>query len=122
MAYQFSDGFDNFGTAYTMTAGYPWSTLSATPNTIITTDSRFPAVAPLPSGCMSCIAANQNFARANLSSSQPTLIAGFGFKSLTLPGVYNDIFGLWDSGTLQMCLTLSSAGVLQFYRGIATPI
>lgn len=122
MAYQFADGFDNYGNNYTLTAGYPWSTVSATPNTVITTDSRFAAPGTLPGGCMSCAASNQNYVRQNLSSSQPTLMAGFGFKSLTLPGTYNDIFGLWDTGTLQMCLTLNSAGQLQFYRGIGTAI
>jgi hypothetical protein len=122
MAYQFSDGFDNYGNAYTLTAGYPWSTLSATPNTVITSDFRFAPPSPLPGGCMSCIASNQNFVRANLSGSQPTLIAGFGFKSLTLPGVNNDIFALWDSGTIQCTLNLNSAGVLQFTRGIGTTI
>lgn len=117
MAYQFADGFDNYGSAYTLTAGYPYSAFSpGGPQTVITTDFRFASPGSLPAGCLNCASGGQNWVKLNLNSSQATFIAGFGFKALTLPSGNNDILDFWDTGTGQVALALNSSGQLQFYR------
>ena len=121
MAYQFADGFDNYGNSYTFTSGYPWSSTNGAAVTS-TSDYRFAPPGSLPGGCVGLTynGGGVTALRQNLSSNLGTVIVGFGIKVPSLPasGVW-DICSLWDSGTMQCSLTLSSGGALQFYRGNA---
>jgi hypothetical protein len=114
MAYQFADGFDNYTT---FVAGYPWSTINGSPAVTVGT-SRFTPPGSLPGNCMTVGSGTGQYVRYNLSSNQPTIIAGFGFMATSLPGSGStDMFQLWDNGTLQLTLAINSNGALQFYRG-----
>lgn len=128
MAYQFGDGFDNYGNSYALIAGYPWDYLgqqgsgsqhAGTSNTS-TADYRFAPPGSLPGGCV--IVNQNNFLRKNLVGTPGTLYFTFAFKLTTLPesGV-GGIFDFWDNGNYQCCLTVSSTGALQFYRGNGLP-
>lgn len=115
MAYQFADGFDNYNTGTTLSAGYPWDTISGTA-TVLTTDQRFVAPGSLTSGCVSI--PQNNYIRKNLSGTPATLIIGFGFKLTALPAANpNDILTLWDGGNFQGSLAVTANGALQWYRG-----
>ena len=120
MAYQFADGFDNYGNNYTMTAGYPWSTITgSTAPTVTTADYRFSPPGSLPGGCVS-IAVNNSLIQ-NLSATEGTIILGFGFKTAGLPVSYpTDICRILDTGSNQVSLGLTANGALQFYRGAVT--
>lgn len=117
MAYQFADGFDNYGNSYTLVAGYPWDTNPSNAATVTTSDFRFSPPGSLPGGCMQ-VSGSGNVLRKILSGNIGTLIAGVGFKIAALPssGVV-EIVSFWDGGTEQCCLTLNSNGALQFNRG-----
>jgi len=118
MAYQFADGFDNYGNSYSFTGGYPWATVNGTCATS-TADYRFTPPGSLPGACVNL--STGAYLRQNLSSNQATIIAGFGFKLSALPSVNNqDIFGLLDTGTYQVKLIVTANGALQFYRGSST--
>lgn len=115
MAYQFADGFDNYGNNYTMTAGYPFDTVSGAV-TVITTDVRFTAPGSLPGGCLS--APQNTYVRKNLTGNPATVIVNVGFKATALPASgAGSIIDFWDSGNFQACLALNSNGALQFYHG-----
>ncbi len=118
MAYQIADGFDNYGNNYTMTAGYPWATLSGSGQNVINTDYQFSPPNPLPGGCL-YINNGDSWIRTNLVGTPGTIFANFGFKITALPtnGTPADIFTLWDSGTAQTSLAVTTNGALQFYRG-----
>lgn len=132
MAYQIADGFDNYGNAYTMTAGYPWSLVSSGV-TVITTDYRFTPPGSLPGGCLNISNSFQYNVQANLSSNQVTVIMGAGVKvgNLPNPGTIQPLLVWYDNtgAAPQVTLGLNSSGQLQFYRGtvggtaigIATP-
>lgn len=121
MAYQFADGFDNYGNAYVLTNGYPWDLVQNV--TTSTADFRFTPPGSLPGGCAVCASGTQNLVRKNLSSNQATIIAGFGVKFPALPAAgVTDFFDLWDVGGSQCCLTVNSSGALQFYRGNNSPL
>jgi hypothetical protein len=118
MAYQFADGFDNYGNNYTFTNGYPWTTNTAGAGIFATTgDFRFAAPGSLPSGCASVQGGNA-YLRQNLASNQATLIVGFGYKIAALPSSYQDICTLWDGTTPnpQISLILNNLGQLFFAR------
>ena len=118
MAYQFADGFDNYGNAYTLTAGYPWDTVQGgAANTVSTADFRFAPPGSLPGGCY-VETSNGSYIRKNLTGNPSTLIVGFGYKLVALPPVNPiDIVTFWDSGTMQASLTVNANGALQFCRG-----
>lgn len=119
MAYQFADGFDNYGNAYDMVAGYPWDAVNGGNQATTTSDYRFVPPGSLPGGC---IITNYNGGslpalRKNLSGNLGTLIVGFGFKVASLPASPMSLCNFWDTGTSQLCLTVNSTGTLQFVRG-----
>jgi hypothetical protein len=117
MAYQFADGFDNYGTPpYSMGAGYPWDALNNTPQT--NADVRFNPPGALPGASLQCGVSN-TYIRKNLTSNQATVMMGFGFKTTSLPGSNVSICAWWDTGTQQVSLVLNPNGALQFYRGNA---
>jgi hypothetical protein len=119
MAYQFSDGFDNYGNNYQMTAGYPWDTVAGggTANTVVTTDYRFTPPAGVAGGCYVEVS-NGSYLRKNLTGNPSTLIVGFGYKLVALPPTNPiDLVTFWDTGTVQACLGVTANGALQFYRG-----
>lgn len=117
--YQFADGFDTYGTAYSLLAGYPWDQIVGACQ-VITTDYRFAPPAGIPGGCVS-IPQNGSI-RKNLVGNPSTIIKGFGFKLSTLPasGVA-EICTLWDSGAFQISLVVTANGALQFWRGNGLP-
>jgi len=116
MAYQFADGFDNYGNSFAMVSGYPWDLAAGGNETTSTADFRFAPPGSLPGGSVS-MSGSGNILRKNLSGNIVTLIVGFGFKLPTLPGSITELCGFWDNGTEQCCLTVNSAGQLQFARG-----
>lgn len=117
MAYQFADGFDNYGNAFNMVSGYPWTTAGAGWITS-TADYRFAPPGSLPGGCLTEATANPTTIQTSLSSNQGTVIVGVGIKIPTLPGSgVLDIIQLSDLGTEQIGLCVNSNGALQFYRG-----
>src|SRR5580765_1854627 len=104
MAYQFADGFDNYGNSYTFTAGYPWDTLAGTA-VVSTADTRFAPPGTLPGGCVTLNTTTANWIRKNLSVNTNPVIMGFGFKLGTLPSSGQaDICHFLDSGTVQCSL------------------
>lgn len=117
MAYQFADGFDNYGNSYQLTAGYPWDTIIGGGTQLTSTaDFQFAPPAPCPGGCL--IISNSTSIRKNLSSNQSTIIMSFAFKLTTLPSsTPTDILAIWDAGTEQVGLSVSGSGVMQFFRG-----
>jgi len=122
MAYQFADGFDNYGNAYTLTSGYPWDTVSGSMNTT-TADVRFAPPGSLPGGSAQNSSGGAAYLLKNLSSNQGTLVVGFGVKTTNLPSSPTDIMHFSDAGTTQLTLAMTSTGGLQFYRGnLATAI
>jgi hypothetical protein len=115
MAYQFADGFDNYGNTFTMVAGYPWDTIGGGATTS-TADFRFSPPGSTPGGCVTMNTGSNM--RKNLSGNETTLIVGFGYKATTLPtSGLQEVCGFYDLGTDQCTLALNSAGALQFYRG-----
>jgi len=123
MAYQFADGFDNMGNAFTFVAGYPWDTIGGTAATTSTADFRFSPPSPTPGAC--AVIPTASYLRKNLSASQSTIITGFGVKVVALPGSGNlDLVSWWDTATIQLTLAVASTGALQFFRGsgFGTPI
>lgn len=123
MAYQFADGFDNYGNAFVMVAGYPWDVAAGGNEVTSTADFRFTPPGSLPGGCVS-MTGSGNILRKNMSGNIVTLIVGVGFKLLTLPAASTEIIGFWDNGTEQCSLVVNSLGALQFFRGngVGTPI
>jgi hypothetical protein len=123
MAYQFADGFDNYGNAYNLTNGYPWdSVVGASAPAVSTADFRFAPPGSLPGGCVA-LSNGTTYIRKNLIGNPVTIIAGFGIKLSVLTGTNQDIFQLWDTGVSQVTLGLNTNGALQFYRGaLATAI
>lgn len=123
MAYQFADGFDNFGNSYTYTSGYPWTTVITTGGTVSTTTAnvRFAAPGGLSSGAISIPAGSGLI--TNLSGTPSTLIVGVGIYANALPasGYYN-LLTFLDTGTAQCSLTLNANGALQFVRGLTTAL
>lgn len=114
MAYQFADGFDNYGNGFTLSAGYPWDTTS---NAFInTTDHRFAPPGSLPGGCM-VTGVSGGYVRKNLTGNEATVICGFGVKMTALPSQACDIWHCGDAGTIQCTLTVNNSGQLQFWRG-----
>jgi hypothetical protein len=115
MAYQFADGFDNYGNNYVMTSGYPWTFTQGM--TTSNTDYRFAPPGSLPGGCL-YTSGTQQLVRQSMSGNLSTIILGFGVKFAALPGSgVQDFCDFWDSGGCQCCLTVNSNGALQFYRG-----
>jgi hypothetical protein len=119
MAYQFADGFDNYGTAFVMVAGYPWDFAPNAAEVTSTADFRFAPPAGLPGGCVA-MGNSGNVLRKNLSGNLTPLIAGVGFKISALPTSTAEIISFWDAGTEQCCLTVNNLGALQFFRGAGT--
>jgi hypothetical protein len=122
MAYQFADGFDNYGNAFTMVVGYPWSSFNNVGNfTTSTADVRFPPPGSLPGACLSVSAATGSWASINMSSNLTTIITGLGVKVASLPtgGTIQPIVDWYDNtgGLPQVTLGLNASGALQFYRG-----
>jgi hypothetical protein len=116
MAYQFADGFDNYGNSYTMVAGYPWDFANNSASVTSTSDYRFTPPGTLPGGCV-VISNNGNVLRKNLSTSFSTLIVGFGIKFPALPSSSPcDFVDFWDSGNNQCSLAITNTGAIQFYR------
>lgn len=118
MAYQFADGFDNYGNATTLTAGYPWDFVPNSATISSTADFRFSPPGSLPGGCITN-SGSGNMARKILSGNISTLIVGFGFKCVTLPASgQQDVCGFLDtSATMQSTLCVNTNGALQFFRG-----
>lgn len=122
MAYQFADGFDNYGNNYTMTVGYPFSSFNNANNCIvITTDFRFAPPGSLPGGCLNIGASSGSWAAINMSSNLVTAIVGCGVKLANLPagGTVQPLITWFDNtaGAAQVTLGVNSSGALQFYRG-----
>lgn len=120
MAYQFADGFDNYGNNYTLTAGYPWDITPNNATVTSTTDTRFTPPGLTPGGCITN-SGSGNVLRKILTSNQSTLIVGFGYKITGLPGAsqgsLQEICSFWDGVTEQCALVVNSNGALQFYLG-----
>jgi hypothetical protein len=122
MAYQFVDGFDNYGNSYTLLAGYPWAASgtfsggSSGTAVTSTSDYRFAPPGSLPGGCV--LVSQNNYIRQNLSGNPGTVIVGFGFKLTNLPGSgVGNICDFWDTGNFQCSLFVTANGGLQFYTG-----
>jgi hypothetical protein len=125
MAYQFADGFDNYGNNYVLLSGYPWSYVNTNSGAAVvsTADYRFAPPGSLPGGCVTLTYTGGGVAamHQNLSSNQETIILGFGIKVPSLPSSGGwDICSLLDSGTVQCSLVLNSGGGLQLYRGTSS--
>lgn len=113
MSYQFATGFDEFGNGYTMVAGYPFDFVHGS-FTTSTSKYRF---AP-PSGAVggSVGITEGNWLRKNLSANLQTIIVGFAINMVALPSsTANDIFTTWDSGNLQVSLSVTANGALAIY-------
>lgn len=123
MAYQFADGFDNYGNNYTMTSGYPWDLANNAAEVTSTADFRFAPPGSLPGGCV-VITGVSNILRKNLSGNLSSIIVGFGIKFPTLPASsVAELCQFWDLGTMQCSLAVNSSGALQFYNGnVASPV
>lgn len=120
MAYQFADGFDNYGNSFSLANGYPWDLVQG--STVINTDFRFTPPNTLPGGCVT-MTGTQNLVRKNLSSNQSTLFVGFGLKLSALPGAgLTDLCDFWNAGAQQLGLAVNSVGALQFYRGTGSTL
>ena len=123
MAYQFADGFDNYGNNYNMTAGYPWTAVNGfTPPFTSTADYCFAPPGSLPGGCLNLeYEAGTNSIGINMTSNLVTIIVGVAFKVPTLPAgsSIQSLITWYDNtgGSAQVTLGLNSTGQLQFYRG-----
>jgi hypothetical protein len=123
MAYQFADGFDNFGNTYSYTSGYPWTLVTTTGGACNTTTAnvRFAAPGSLPGAAM-VIAAGSGLTQ-NLLGTPSTLIVGFGVYVANLPASgYYPLVAFADTGTAQCSLSVNANGALQFVRGYSTAL
>jgi hypothetical protein len=123
MAYQFADGFDNYGNTYTYTSGYPWSTVGTGGGPVTTSigNVRFTAPGSLP-GASILIPAGSSLTQ-NLSSNLATVIVGVGIYVNVLPtSGYLNLLCFQDTGSIQCSLTLNANGSLQFARGNTTAL
>src|SRR5581483_2786303 len=111
MARQFSTGFDFY-----TTATQEWDASSGTV-TINSASARFQFA-----HSQGVTFGSAGFITKNLLSAQATLILGFAIKVTTMPtgGNIATLLEFFDTGTVQVSLGLSSAGVLQFYRNAPT--
>jgi len=112
MAYLFADGFDNYNDITQI-----WDTSQQSNGGIVFSsgNARFPAPGSLTS---QGIKINQNsYCRKNLPSSYATLVAGCAFQNFITSNTHA-FFSFEDSTTLQVCLAVTVAGALQFYRGL----
>jgi hypothetical protein len=123
MAYQFTDSFDYYNTAF-LQAGSMWETILGYP-TISTAYARFPAIGSYPNQGVSLWASSYpQGMRKNLKSNQASLIAFLSYGAAGgLPSTgYIGIVSLLDAGTCQITLALTPTGALQFVNYAGTPI
>ena len=114
MAYQFTDSFDHYNTAF-LTGGNLYEYVTGSP-VISSAYSRFPAIAGFPNQGVYLPAGN-GLIRKNLKSNQATLIAFMTYGGALPSSGFCSILNFYDLGTLQLYLAVNSAGGLQFVRG-----
>src|ERR1039458_2540965 len=117
MAYQFTDSFDHYNTAF-LTAGNLYDQLWGSP-VISSSYARFPAIAGFPNQGIYIPGAAG--IRKNLKSNQGTLIAFFSFGVPNLPASgWVLVAPFWDNGTCQCYVAVSSTGQLALIRQVST--